>query len=515
MGFLLRKRNTHGGVPVPSPQTRIAPVAAAYSYVNTALAIANQIVTTSVAIATSVARDAIRTIGSLPQSVTTAIAISTSTARTPTANLNTGTVNNTTGQYIMGTDGSLPLYFDRAAKWTSDSQWRANAIHNSLNTYSDPSKAGGVGGSNQLGSNKTLHGDGRFIDLIARVATPDAAFGPNFSEPCFEFLFPGANQYSSTPTGNLAAVMNDAVDVYNVFLLRRRAYCSTPEFTAVGDGDAAFNATQGAGFKDGPYATYYGGRAGLQSGNGQLSGGHPISNFDLVHITTGAGSGGLADISFGVNSGAERRDGFLYLDAVYIEQWIRASDSTTWCAATFYRRPDNSSTWQQISPRIVGQTISQYVRTFELHLTSMNYNQSRSTPLKWWITDLAAFDIDAYPDPARTFAQIAALTPEDPSNLVINSSSTSSINLKVTRGKYTGALRVMIDGVFLVGKDYTIQREEGEIQVTGGSSAALGTSTFAVGSLGLSAGSHTVKVYAVNKAGTAVSASGPSTTISV
>lgn len=527
MGFLFKRKPAHGlgttehGTGTPSDSHTALPLAARSTSfaINPSITIGNNVTAIpNSAISISTARSPSIVIGSVTR--TPSPAVSTSVAINPV--INGAAINPTNGQYIMGTNGAIPYYFDYAAKWTSDSNWRTNAISTSLPTYSNPALAGGRGGNNKLDAAPYLHGDGRYPDLVARVTSPDASFGPQFNEVCFEFTLPGINNAASTPTAELAGVTPDGTDYYNAIIMRRRAYCSTPEFTAIGDATSgtgiSFNAGQSSAYKNGPYVTYYSGRGGLQAGNGQIIGGHPSASYDLVHNPNGGGSYGLQDISIGVNYGPEMYDGNLYIDAVHIEQWNRASDNTDWLAATYYIRLDTTSTWTQVSPRIVGTGVTPILRIFEYNLTHLNYNESRSTPLKMWITHLAAFIQDQgglSVDPAGFLAQFAATTPQDPSAIVINSSSSSTINMTVTRGRYTGFLRVKIDGSFLVGQDYTVLREEGEYQVVGGGTTTTGKSTFSVTGLGLSAGSHTVQVFAVNKNGTVVSASGPSTTVNV
>lgn len=471
----------------------------------------------SVAISSSTAMTPVLNIARL---LSPSVAISSSTARTP-ALTSEGVVNPSTGQYIMGTNGALPIYFDYAAKHASDTVWRNNYIHNSLPTYSNPSKAGGVGGNNKLDASKNLHGDGRFPDLVELVSTPDPTFGPNFAEPVFEFTLPGINAAGETPTAELSGVMQDGVNYYECILLRRRAFCSTPKFTTIGDATGAgatYNLSQGKGFKIGSYTSFYSGRSGLEGSNGRLDGGgNPIMDYDFVDLP-----GPDVNTGTGLNinvlaSGSELYDGNLYVEAVHVEQWNRTSDNTNWTAVTYYRRPDGSSTWAQIGQRAVAP-LNVLIRQFEYTHTGLNYNQSRLTSLKWWLTHSATFiptlgGLNV--DPAGFLAQIAALTPENPTGLVINSATSNTINLTVTRGRFTGYLRVEIDSSFIVGQDYTVLREEGELQVVGYSTKTTGTSTFSITSLGLSAGSHTVKVFAVNKNGTVLSASGPSTTINV
>lgn len=478
----------------------------------------------TVAVSTSVAKNATIATGNV--TVIPLAAVSTSVAKTPTINGNT--VNPTTGQFIMGSNGAVPYFFDYAAKWTNDAQWRSQILKQGVTSTSlwdsaQTSKLGTATGANTIPNMR--YGDPKFVDLINLVPSPDTSFGFFFNEPCFELSIMGVNNAAPSPTGELQGVVPSGVNMYSAFIVRRRAYCSIPEFTGKGDATSSagisYNADHAASYKRGPWLGYGtgNGRSGV-IGLGGVSGGHAFETYNLSFNWGVPTNQGFPEYEWsGSASGPETRNGLLYLEAIYTEQWIDATDGLVYVAETMYLKADTATNWTQTSPRIVAKTqATSKNRVFEIEWMHKNYNQVRATQIKLAVTHTAFFNAEQDAQSADPFGFLdffSKTTPQNPTASTINSATTAAITATVTIAKFTGSIRAKIDGSFIVGQDSVLDRKVGEIYSPSYNVMQAGTQVVSLTALGLTPGSHTVQWFAVNKAGTLVSASGPSNVINV
>lgn len=423
--------------------------------------------------------------------------------------------NSSTGQGILLTNGATPLWSDWPNRYANDTAFRA-AISSNLSTFSNPALAGTAAPANWVPSTRTgnHYGDGRDVDLQVLVSTPDATFGPNFSEKCWEATLPAQNLAASTLTPELYPVFGNTPNVTNVILMRRLANCSTPKFTGIGDGNASYNSTSNAAWKSGPFASFSQGRAGQETGNYNLIGGNPQGQIFLLNDELGGG-GGFAETVAG-STDATWYSGAPRWEATVLEQWQRGSDGTFWCAATLFTKTNDTAPWTQNGPRIISQKSDIGVMTLFGVNSNDNYNQSRATNLKLWYMQAAIFDLnnpnnDGSNDPGGFYALAAAATPSAPPSISVTSHSSSSITCTVGVSRSMAAVRLMIDGTFINGQDYTLKREDAEVKVVTGVNQP-GTIAMTVTGLSLGTGSHTVRAYAVNKNGTAIDPVGVLTT---
>lgn len=431
--------------------------------------------------------------------------------------------NTTTGAGILSTSSSaVPVWADWPSRYANDTAFRA-AIANSINTYATPGLAGTYSGSNvwvpatRAGAR---YGDGRYVDLQAWVATPDAAYGPGFSEACFEAILPGINTAAPTPTPELYPYVASGTGINSLVMIRRMANCSTPKFTGVGDGNAGFNAGANASWKSGMFAGFNSGRAGQETANYTTTGGNPVGNIALLFGNAGT-TGGFTENYFGGNTDTTWTSGSPRWEALVLEQWTRISDSTTWCANTRWIKTSDAGAWVQSSPRMVAP-IGRIDAPIEYGLNSNdNYNQSRATSLKLWYLQSAVWNFDnpnsdGSNDPAGFLATKASGVPSTSLAISVTSSSSSAVTCNVQVSIGMAAVRLKIDSTMITGQDYVLKREDGEaIPITGGGNATANTVSVPVTGLSLAAGSHTVRAYAVNAAGTQLDPTGVATTFTV
>lgn len=423
--------------------------------------------------------------------------------------------NTSTGQGILLTNGAKPVWSDWPSRYANDTAFRA-AIASSIGVYSNNAKIGtGTAGqwtpSTQTGNR---YGDGRYVDLCSWVTTPDATFGPTFTESCFEGTIVAPGSAVSSPTAELRPVFTSGQLIYSWVGIVRRAYCATPQFTAVGDATGGGQLGGNASFKSGMFGSYVGqGRAGQETGNW---GGSPAAGQIFIETnSSGPATGGFSETPYGVSTDATWQNGTPFWESLVMEQWTRSSDSTHWTAMTRFKRLDADTHWTQDSPRIIG-SISALTQFYEFDVNSVeNYNQTRATPLKYWFMQAALFNFDnpnsdGSNDPAGYFAYVGGLTPVTPPSISVTSHSTSSLTCTVGVSRYMGAVRLQIDGTTINGQDYTLQREDAEVKVITGVTQ-LGTISITVTGLSIATGSHTVRAFAVNKAGTATDGTGIAT----
>lgn len=431
--------------------------------------------------------------------------------------------NTTTGAGILSTSSSaVPVWADWPSRYANDTAFRA-AIANSINTYATPGLAGTFSGSNvwvpatRAGAR---YGDGRYVDLQAWVATPDATYGPGFSEACFEAILPGINTAAPTPTPELYPYVASGTGINSLVMIRRMANCSTPKFTGVGDGNAGFNAGANASWKSGMFAGFNSGRAGQETANYTTTGGNPVGNIALLFGNAGT-TGGFTENYFGANTDTTWTSGSPRWEALVLEQWTRISDSSTWCANTRWIKTSDAGAWVQSSPRMVAP-IGRIDAPIEYGVNSNdNYNQSRATSLKLWYLQSAVWNFDnpnsdGSNDPAGFLATKATGVPNTSLAISVTSSSSTAVTCNVQVSIGMGAVRLKIDSTVITGQDYVLKREDGEaIPITGGGNATANTVSVPVTGLSLASGSHTVRAYAVNAAGTQLDPTGVATTFTV
>lgn len=424
--------------------------------------------------------------------------------------------NTSTGQGILLTNGAQPIWSDWPRRYANDTAFRT-ACATTIGVWSNSAKAGtGTAGpwtpSTQTGNR---YGDGRYIDLCSWVATPDATYGPTFSEPCFEGSIIAPGSATSSPACEMRPAFASGQFLSSWVGIIRRAYCATPVFTAVGDATGSGQLGGNASFKSGMFGSYVGqGRAGQETGN--WGGSPPAGQIFLETNSSGPATGGFSETAYGVGTDATWQNGTPFWESLVMEQFTRSSDGTFWTAMTRFKRLDGDTHWTQDSPRILGQ-ISALTQFSEFDINSVeNYNQTRATTLKYWFMQGALFNFDnpnndGSNDPAGYFAYIAGLTPATPVSISVTSHSSSSVTCTVAVSRYMAAVRLQIDGTTINGQDYTLQRTDAEgVVVTG--VAQQGTISMTVTGLSLASGSHTVRAFAVNKNGTALDSTGIATT---
>lgn len=314
------------------------------------------------------------------------------------------------GAGIGGASGT-PFAFDVASRYAGDTAFRAAIANygqmrgNPLYASFDPSKAG------TGDRNSALYTDGVNPDLIDWVP----AAGPG-GDAAFVLTVKALDVPGESPTPQLATSARGA---HSVWLWVRRRY--DPGFSAFGDADdvngaMSWNATQGAGLKIGPYASYgyhdnlagamYYGRAGLQSGNGTA---RSTADYDLVNLPQGTPQPTAINDTRIASVTTEWTDGVWRDYLVYVGNTV-GSDGVIHVAAQVWTRTlGDSAAFVPLGARltgVIGATTRFERPTFaEIMPFMLNANHARRTDEHFRVWGWAAFDADAVPDPFGVLAR--------------------------------------------------------------------------------------------------------------
>ncbi len=300
------------------------------------------------------------------------------------------------GEYIGGSDGTVPLAFDTTQHYENDAAWRGQILYQDIIVQPtwiyDNTALNGTGGAQTA-----RYTDGRYVDLAVWQDTIKI-----LGNPAWEFTIVAENDGASSPTAEFSTPLSSAVE--QIWLFRRTYYPAG--FTNVGDGDSsaaiAFNGTQAAGFKNGPYGFFgngVNGRAGAS-----------VVNEDLIIQNTPqvGGSGyGIGETRV-ANIAPQYTDGEAWDWLMLLESW--AEGGKNYVGSTLWRKlaADPLSSYQQLGSRLAAETDDSLgiVEFARIGMSGLNYNQSRSTDLKWYMSDWAAFAFtDGGDDP---FGRLAA-----------------------------------------------------------------------------------------------------------
>lgn len=285
----------------------------------------------------------------------------------------------TTGAGVGGSTGT-PISFDAALWYPSDVEFRknirfyGNVPGNPLVSTHDVSKSG-------TGGPESLYTDGNNPDLI--TWQDQVTY---LGTPMWEYLHPGDNEGSSDPGGQMSIGLS--TPIHSAWMWERRMYQKgwTPFGDGTSDAAKAFNATQAAGWKCGPYVGYgyrdskgfnggqtiYG-RAGLQSVQDDYDANVIGDDLYLCSISQAAGD--------------RYNDGGVYDNLVRINQYI-VNGSILSDLDVYSRKCGSGSSFVRLGEKktvVVGDASKRDMIPFNgWQYNNKNYNQSRSTQQRYW-----------------------------------------------------------------------------------------------------------------------------------
>lgn len=322
---------------------------------------------------------------SLPLFVSPASAIATSVALNPSFN----SFNPSTGAFIGGSNGAVPLLFDAAVLHVSDLAWRNNKLANydpAVKTgwiYSDPTKTGGVTPSS------ALYRDGLHVDLAYWQNTVKSFNG----DPLFEGRIVGANLGAESPTPEFGSFITSPCR--SLWVWNRRKMTN---FTAVGDttspagltwnagNNAAYKMGQGIGFSNAD------GRGLVSTGSGFSNDADFFNEFVPVYSgdVQGVTESRIGSVGSYWSPTAAEYDFLVYWHG-FDNGTIPQVAVTTWTKLATDPISSFTQIGQQLSG-VIGNSHAAPLIGSVGGLFGQNYNQSRSTDIFHWEWGWACWD---------------------------------------------------------------------------------------------------------------------------
>ena len=401
-----------------------------------------------------------------------------------------------TGAGIGGSTGAAPDWFLAAPAYSKDSDYRADI-------WSGQQTSGGVlyawNDPSLVGTNPTQAAakikDGVNPDLSLWLAGSDT------------------NAYAGTPVFQCTIAAND----------QSRAEASTPAISGFYSGGSTWffrrEKTQPSGFSH--FGNAVSGTPGYDYNNGIGSPsqvGEAWKHGPMVKLTAGGGRAGIEGPNTWLCPGTitnqgdsqdrvvitNEYDGAWRDWAGYVEWWDDA-DGNTYQATTIYMRHSGDANYHRYSGRRVvslGVTATAH-STYGTHWNEispfgLNFNQSNSTPMLFYVWGVALWAAANNADPLGILASVEnTAVPAAPSSAPVYVSQTdTTITVTVTPGMFAKKIRFVIDGVDnSSANDVTVPASVDD----------WGTMNVAL--TGISAGSHTFAYKVVNGNGVAGAAS--------
>jgi len=259
--------------------------------------------------------------------------------------------------------------------------------------------------------------------------------------------------------------------------------------------DVNFGNNQNNGFKLYPGAFTNFGRCSLEIGNGtgmeQLWTGGTGSNLPTTIAESYSGSSIGTIFSSGawheMLLHAEQFTGVSGNTFIGINQWIRNIGDTTYTRMGYRRVQDAGTTLNDLF--------------IEAGAFPANYNQSRSTTLKFYLWGHSVWDNATNADPMGVLAHEATLTPEACTVGSVTSQTGTTATFPVTLGRYAKYIRPVIDGTEDAGQEYAIPLEVGDVRMSDNGTSGVNPYVLSQTITGMTTAAHTISfnVYNGNK----------------
>lgn len=427
---------------------------------------------------------------------------------------------------FMGSNGAVPVESEDPDLYTVETSsspnatWRARLSSN-IPVLSNTTLKG-TGGAGCFYSD---YSGGGFVDLILI----QGGTGPT-SGNVFEATFFGANAGDQTPNPQFIHYIPSAKYPKRAWFGRQIWH--QIGWTNQGDADSAagitWNNSQSTGMKTGPWTNSpydQGGRDGSDMVGTQYDAEGGCKYGSTLY--------GLVDSWMGTVQN-EWTDGNWY-DELWLIEYITGSDGNPWYVQTCWRKLTTAanSTYVRLGPKLTAPltgapTPGGQERMGSWQWTCKNYNQSRKTNIirrhakgGWWDADNP--NNDGSDDPFGVLALDTAHAPTAPvsTTFVSKAGNAVTFDVKLTGDypskdpSYAKKLRPVIDGVTQTGVDVTVPYEQSESWCERAPTNTGPTAQVIRVTITVSNGTHTVGFKAVNGAGTLVSATSSTASVTV